>query len=214
MEAPSAYGDMSDGRIKQLLASDVEERQHLGLVFLDDKKRELIGGWLRRWSDDRGWRLSSTDIAIIYEKTIDSIRDYVENGEFKTEGNLNAFVGKFAYRRAIDFLRRRIPINPDLDVEPFAISRYDAPHEQPVTISLKQIVRQFHNLSNTERRVIIVDVRLYLAKDCKKWPSPTELMYAVNDNGQPQLTLDAVRSARARARRKLRGADTGQGAQK
>lgn len=192
-----------DDFIKKLLADSCSHKRCAGLVYLDAKYRTKVLNRIRHRSNNGNWHLSGADISEIWEATMASIQWQVEEGRFRQTGKLEAYVWVIAERRAFDFLRRRLWINHDVDVQNIEIARYDEPHETPAANYKKKIRANFRKLSKTEKLVFKCFARQFLATGRK--PPPAKVMTSINENGKHSLTHDAVKSALARAFRKLRG---------
>jgi DNA-directed RNA polymerase specialized sigma24 family protein len=201
----------SDSEIEELLASSESEDTKLGRVLLDHTKREKFFRLLRWWSNHRGWCLSPPDIAEIWDAAMESVARNVIRGRFKKTGAIDGYVRKITRCRAIDFLRRRLPIDPHFDLGKFSDRCYTDDDEIPEHIlELRQrIADALPTLSERERDVMTSWIRFAVANGA--FPSVKVLVEEVNSErakrGEGPLTEDSVRSAKARALKKLRGDD-------
>ena len=193
---------VSDLHIEGLLACENQRARNLGLVLLDAKKREKFCGLIRIWSNENNWGLGGGDIAEIWEAIMTSIHRNAEECRFKKTGKLGGYVRWIAICRATDFLRRRIRIDPNAKLD--SITHYDEHHETPSPKFIKTVRARFRMLAKIEKLVMTHDLRLFYGEGCKRWPSPSKLTASVNKARKAPLSVTAVRSARARGRRKLR----------
>lgn len=202
-----SFDEFGDLDIERLLASDKQDYRNLGLVLLDFKKRDKYCGALRIWSNERDWGLSGADIAEIWEAVLSSIHRRIEERRFEETGKLRGYIRTIAIRRAIDFLRRSIRIDHAAKVHWETIKRVDQRHEPPDPKFIEIARARFLKLAKNEKLVATYDLRLFYRARGQRWTSPRELTAIINKGRRNKLTVAAVRSARARGRRKLGGDD-------
>lgn len=197
--------DPGDLSIKRLLSSPNSNDRAKGIERLDEDKREQMFLRIRCWSNTFGWRLHGQDLSEIWQATLITIWREVNPERFEQEnGPLDPFIRKITFHRACDLLRHRDWGNGDIDWESVIDSRYEGPHELPKAKFRSLIRARFEKLSPTEKVVIRHLVRLFRIN--KKF-SLQALEASINENRNEgaQLSKDAVKSAKARAFRKLRG---------
>lgn len=194
MKAPAP----PDARIKRLLLSVKPAQQKAGLVLLDETYREEIHGYIRFWNEKSLVKLNSDDLSDIWRATLNSVALNVENGKFKSKGDLRAYLRTIAHCRAVDLIRKILRIRPTAYLD-------DRPVWSPVQRGeiLEAINKLVRNLRDKLRIVIETDIVLFFEEF--KWPSIEVLTVELNRLfPQTPLTKSAVRGRRSRGRAKLR----------
>jgi hypothetical protein len=225
------FENVSDLEIEELLAcrdtDDVERerQQRRGLFVLGAKKRKMFYWHLKTLSEECTWRLGDVDMEQIWEATLDKIwRNVIDRNRFEVTGYLNAYIRWIMYCRTVDFLRRRVPIDPEIDVkkvEKRTGNRDEQPDAQIVRMLLSKIEKigdletldeancRLSSVTFGENEFLAIAHLLHLSLDgnAKLWPK--DLADSVNiqriDEGKPQLSVNAVRMALNRAVDKLPG---------
>jgi DNA-directed RNA polymerase specialized sigma24 family protein len=196
----------NDDVIKNLLLSGDSTRIEVGLILLDREYRNYIAGCVRRWSNRYKLRIPPDELADIWQETLMCVTRNVLNGKFTFDGKLGAYLGRIAYCRTIDYLRRLIP-------------NCRAAEEQMETLcspgSRRDLIERIEaccsRIPETLQVVLRCDVRLFYQEF--KWPSLAELTDEVNKQNGLELSTDVVRARRYRARQQLRAILRGTGIQ-
>ena len=163
---------------------------------------------LRKWSQARNWRLTSTNLTEIWNATLASIWYSAREGKFKHHGTLDGFINTIAYRRAIDLMRARDKDWRELPGRDFLLLAIPAKDERYETTRdrfarfLEYIY--WEKLSATER--LVINHLIDFVTEENAYPSLAELTQYINQNRtlDDQLSEAAVKSAKQRAFGKLR----------
>jgi DNA-directed RNA polymerase specialized sigma24 family protein len=191
-----------DGDIECLLISGQDDDISKGLVELDRRYRYWISGRLRVVCPGLG----AEDLKDVYQDTMLSILLKIRTHELEPRGNVVGLLYCIAKRRAIDCLRRRQRQQVVRSAERTTVIHYW--YDEPHTLNeLLDIVCQFiATLPDCEQLVLRAEMehlkRGEVAESETLWLE--QILDEVHKSGHPLMTLTAVKSARQRARAKLR----------